>query len=837
MTPEALTLGAAGVPAVEAGGTLAYNATIRNESRLVDNYELAVLGLPEGWSIVSPPTAFLVPLGSGRGESDATVRIDISPPRDYRSTAGIWTFELVAMSRTTATVAGRAIAQFEVKPFPSWSVEVVPVVNGGRLKARYRTAVRNDGNAEQTLWLQALDDSGKLRTKFKAGSLTMLPGSVGVDVLTLRPRLPVPIGRTKEHRVGVDAVDTPPETDADALSAKDKLAAAGKEKGKQQAAQLARGVKLGPGGVTVAKPRTPNPAMLVRTKLQALKRLFKPDMAMLQRLRGAGETPGPLTARQVVFRQKPIIPLWFIGLLLLLALIGVAIYLLLPKEVRVPQLVGAKDTFTVEKRLRDADLVLSQPVGKRLDSAPAGSIVEQSPAAGIKLEKGSSVSVIAATNDAMADVPRLNGLTRVQADKRLRSFGLELGETKPDDAADNFVVRSQIPAEDLRVDLGTSVRVFLEKPKKKSKKKASSKGGAAAGGGAGGGGGAASVKVPAFKGKKLAAYTKLLTDLGLKATISRALSKLPENTVLRVEPAVGKTTKRGSAVKVIASGGPPTLALQIGSKVRSFDVSGAVPKRLGLYPISGGGAASEFDYAPDGQSVVYRSGKKIVLSGTASTDKPHSLYAGPDTLEHPAFAGNGATVAVIRRLEGDGDICFGTIGPDPFDPLCLPDDRWNLDGRISWRPDGRAVLVAGHLASNPAIFGLRLYETERAFTTAPELWHGTTATNVKTAGKGVLTAQYSSDGSQVAAVSNLKSAGFEVFIGDANDLALEDAKSSEVAGCDVAWSPDDKEVAVVQAGAACSSATGTVRHFPADKPTEIKRVVGSGSAPVYRGVK
>ena len=213
LTPEALTLGAAGVPAVEAGGTLSYNATIRNESRLVDNYELAVLGLPEGWSVVTPPTAFLVPLGSGRGESDTTVRIDISPPRHYRSTAGIWTFELIAMSRTTATVAGRAIAQFEVKPFPSWSVEVVPVVNSGRLKARYRIAVRNDGNAEQDLWLLALEDSGRLRTRFKAGSLTLQPGSVGVDVLTLRPRLPLPVGRVKEHRVGVDAVDTPPETD------------------------------------------------------------------------------------------------------------------------------------------------------------------------------------------------------------------------------------------------------------------------------------------------------------------------------------------------------------------------------------------------------------------------------------------------------------------------------------------------------------------------------------------------------------------------------------------------------------------------------------------------
>jgi hypothetical protein len=190
---------------------------------------------------------------------------------------------------------------------------------------------------------------------------------------------------------------------------------------------------------------------------------------------------------------------------------------------------------------------------------------------------------------------------------------------------------------------------------------------------------------------------------------------------------------------------------------------------------------------------------------------------------------------VIRREEGDGDLCFGTVGPDPFDELCLPDDEWDLDGRISWRPDGLAVLVPGHRADNPAIFGVRMYETEKANTTSPELWKGTTATNIKTAGKGVLAAAFSSSGEKVAAVSNLKTDGFEVYVGDAGDLELEDAKSSDVAGCDVTWGPGD-EIAVMQAGAACNASSGTVKRFPADKPTEIKRVAGSGAAPVYKKV-
>ncbi len=290
-------------------------------------------------------------------------------------------------------------------------------------------------------------------------------------------------------------------------------------------------------------------------------------------------------------------------------------------------------------------------------------------------------------------------------------------------------------------------------------------------------------------------------------------------------------------MKVIASGGPPTLAVQVGSKVRTFDASGEPPKPLGLYPL-GGGSATELGYGPTGQTVVYRAGSKIIVSGTSSADKPRTVYAGPDDLEHPSFAPNGQTLAVIRREEGDGDICFGVVSTaDPFDQLCLPDDGWDLDGRISWRADGKAVLVPGRRSGNSSFFGLRMYETERANTTAPELWRGSTATNVGTAGKGVLAGAFAPVGGKVAAVSNQKGDRFEVFVVDAADLKLADAESADVAACDVAWSPDAKELAVIQAGAACSSSTGTVRQFPTGKADEIKTIAGSGSTPTYRPVK
>ena len=754
LTPEAFALGASGVPAVDTGATLSYNATIRNESRLVDNYELSVLGLPEGWSVVNPPTAFLVPLGSGRGESDTTVRIDISPPRDYRSTAGIWTFELIAMSRTTATVAGRAIAQFEVKPFPAWSVEAVPVVNSGRLKARYRVAVRNDGNGDQDLWLFALEDSGRLRTRFRAGALTLAPGSVGVDVLTLRPRLPLPVGRTKEHRVGVDAVDTAPEVDEDELSLKEKLAAQGKEKGKGEAAKLARGVKIGPRGVTVQKPRVPNPAQLVRTPgaeadadVQARHGDAPADAQRRRGGRPADRAPGRLSPEAdhpaVVHRPA--------------AAAGTHRGRDLPAAAQGGQGAAAHRR---RERVRGGEATAqgrARPQPARAETGqlrrPVGSVIDQSPGESVKVEKGSAVSVVVAIPDgnAKVEVPHLKGLTRVEADKRLRDFDLLLGEAKPDDAGENFVVRSQIPAEDLSVAKGTAVRVFLEKPKPKAaKKKAGAKGGAGAwrsgrrrwrrrwrrwwrrG--------------DEHQGAGLQGQERRRVHRGAQRPRPEGEGQPRDRLPARGHgpvgrrPKVGEEAKKGAAVKVRASGGPPTLAVQVGSKVRTFDTSGDTPKRAGHVPERRrlGQRSSTTRRRAIRSSTA--AGRKIVVSGTSATPSRARSTPAPTTLEHPAFAPNGQTLAVIRREEGDGDLCFGMVEHRrPVRPA-LPARR-----RLGPR---RAHLLARRRQGGPRAgppreqprrsSALRMYETERANTTAPELWRGSTATDSSTAGKGVL---------------------------------------------------------------------------------------------------
>ncbi|MFP5363476.1 MAG: PASTA domain-containing protein [Thermoleophilia bacterium] len=813
-----LAVGAAGVPAVEAGATLSFDATIRNESQIVDNYDLAVLGLPDGWTTVSPGAAFLVPLGSGRGETELRLRVDISPPRDHRSTAGVWTFELVALSRTHATVAARAITQFELRPFQAWSVEVVPVVNSGRLKARYRTAVRNDGNAEQVLWLTALEDSGRLRSSFALGRVALQPGDVGIDTLTLRPRLPRPVGRALEHRVGVDAVATQPEVDESAMSAKERLAAKAREEGKKTAA----GVKVGPKGVTLPKPRLP--------KLKNPLAKLKLDASTLSRLRGGADANAPLTARQVVFRQKPLVPLWLIGLLVVLALAAVLLYLLWPQKASVPPLVGLGDSFVAEKKLREQGLVLSQPVQRRVQAdAEPGSVVEQSPAAGTSVDEGASVSIVVAAGTSRVDVPRLKGLTRVKADERLREEGLELGETQPGDAPDSFVVRSQIPAAQLSVARGTSVRVFLSKPPATKKEKAAAKKKAAAAA-ADAKQAAATVKIPEIDDMPVKEYTAALEKLGLTAKVSRTFAGSKSGTVIAVVPKPGEKAEKGDAVSVRASAGLPPLAVQTGTRVVVLDPLAA--KQIGRLP-PGGGTALEPSYLPDGDEVVYRSGLRILVAGTARNASARTLYAGPDELRYPVAASDGVTLAVLRREEDDGDLCFGRADGLELGHLCLPDDGWDLHGRPSWRKDGKAVVVPARRGDDPGVVALRVYSAGRAFAVDPLLWRGRT-TAAGRAGKGVIAAAFSPSGKRLAAVSNLDADGYRVVLTDADDVALAQAQPTETAACDLAWRPDGLELAVVQSDAACAEPVGKVVRFPVSAPTKIATVLAKGRNPVYR---
>jgi hypothetical protein len=301
--------------------------------------------------------------------------------------------------------------------------------------------------------------------------------------------------------------------------------------------------------------------------------------------------------------------------------------------------------------------------------------------------------------------------------------------------------------------------------------------------------------------------------------------------VLHVAPAVGKTAKVGDAVTVQASGGPAPVAVEEGPVVHVINPVGG--KELYRLPQVRGNAA-EPSYLPGGSEVVYRSGSRIIVADDGKDAAHRTVYSGPDTLVRPTMSSDGVTLAMIRREEGDGDLCLGRLDLPDLGPLCLPDDGWNLDGRISWRPDGKAILVQARKRGNPSVFAVRQYRTKTPFTIDPLKWHGRTATPIGTPGKGVRIAVYSAHGRRIAAITNLETDRFEVVFAGFKDLRLVQPIATDTQACDVAWRPDGLEVTIVQADDACAQPLGKLVRFRRESPKQKTPVADKGRNPAYR---
>ena len=96
---------------VEAGGHVPLPALVRNQSGIVDNYEIQVKGMPEEWWNVTPPSVYLVPFGAPSGTYEQDVHINFSPPRSAEAEARIWEIEVIALSRAQNEVTGAHAGQ------------------------------------------------------------------------------------------------------------------------------------------------------------------------------------------------------------------------------------------------------------------------------------------------------------------------------------------------------------------------------------------------------------------------------------------------------------------------------------------------------------------------------------------------------------------------------------------------------------------------------------------------------------------------------------------------------------------------------------------------------
>ena len=162
---------------------------------------------------------------------------------------------------------------------------------------------------------------------------------------------------------------------------------------------------------------------------------------------------------------------------------------------------------------------------------------------------------------------------------------------------------------------------------------------------------------------------------------------------------------------------------------------------------------------------------------------------------------------VSRSAAGDGDLCLLNVKAGAK-PACIKDPSTDVGRSVSWSPDGRQILVAGHPKDRPDTFGLVLYRSSKPFSTRAADWgKGEVVTDASQPSVGALAGAFSPDGKSLAVAANIRGS-FQLFITSADDFKLSQAKQFPVAACGVAWRPDGAELAVVQTPNCSSDAAG-----------------------------
>ena len=537
------------------------------------------------------------------------------------------------------------------------------------------------------------------------------------------------------------------------------------------------------------------------------------------------ELAAPFTA---VYRQRPWIAWWIPIVLLLLLIAAVILYLLWPDTAEVPDVVEQPSAFAAQKKLEEEGLTLNPKVeAKPRKGAKPGSVIDQAPDAGERVDEGKAVTVVVAAGRDKVRVPKLKGLKVADADQKLQRAGLTLGAVEPELNPD-AKVGSQVPKAKVRRRRGSPVNVVLAPPKKAGGKKKKDAG--------------AAEEVPAVAGGSAAAAVAALKKAGLVPMIERRIDEAPAGEVIGTVPPKGDPPPPDGVVTLIVSLGFPRLAFDTGTTAL---IAGGITGRP-LRPIADAGAAvaSTGAWSGDGSRVTFTRKGRLFVRRPGSNKRSSEIAPGRIArAAHPAFAPLSRSRIIAFAKDGGSPsksdtLCWTDVTRTTRKtPSCRKLTGWSIDG-VSWGPKAKLLLVSVTATSGPRRGILRLVSTSESLSDAGE-WRVPGRLATPTDGsRGVIAAAFHPGGKQIAVVANLETGDFRVALVAADDLRLAKPEYLRLSGCDVAWRPDGKELAVVQSGSLCPQPRlgQIVRVQPGDERS-VQTVVMRGQHPSWEPLR
>lgn len=274
--------------------------------------------------------------------------------------------------------------------------------------------------------------------------------------------------------------------------------------------------------------------------------------------RGEKVIATPLTAEQVeaeaadrppdepvVERKQRSWPFWIV-LVLLLALLGVGLYLLgkslgvfsPPAEVALPGVVGQTYDPGAKQTLEKLGLI-PEPTYQQSSTADAGKVLSQSPAEGVNVRVNSKVQVVVGQGPGTARTPKVIGISKDEASKLITSAGFAVGNVKEEysDSIEAGIVIDQDPVAEKDVVKGSPINLVVSKGKEK-------------------------VKVPEVGGKDQNDAIRTIQSAGLQVgNITQQQNNAPPNTIISQSPKGGTEVDKGSSVSIVVSTGPKQVVV------------------------------------------------------------------------------------------------------------------------------------------------------------------------------------------------------------------------------------------------------------------------------------
>ena len=190
------------------------------------------------------------------------------------------------------------------------------------------------------------------------------------------------------------------------------------------------------------------------------------------------------------------------------------------------------------QRLEDAGLDVEVGEAKYSDTVDAGLVLSTDPGAGKRVLKGTDVTIVVSLGRAVAQLPKLTGITEDEAQDRIASANMAFGKSTKafSETVPEGIVISSDPKGGSTLRFGTIVDLVVSK-------------------------GRQPIKVGSWVGKSADEAESTITKRGLKPDVSHQYSDdVPEGVVISQQP-TGGTLFKGDTVQLLVSLGPELVAV------------------------------------------------------------------------------------------------------------------------------------------------------------------------------------------------------------------------------------------------------------------------------------